>query len=45
MLERVADRVIFIDYGHIISNMSIRSLRQTGSTLEELVLSHLDGRM
>ena len=44
MLERVADRVIFIDYGHIISNMSIRSLRQTGSTLEELVLSHLDGR-
>lgn len=44
MLERVADRIVFLDYGHVISDVTLAELRASGRDVAELVMSHLDER-
>lgn len=44
MLERIADRVVFLDYGHVIADTAVSQLRIEGSSVVELVLTHLDER-
>lgn len=44
MLQRVADRIVFLDYGHVISDVTLDSLRDSGRDVAELVMSHLDER-
>lgn len=44
MLERISDRVVFLDYGHVITDVSVESLSQNQSSISDLVLSHLDSR-
>ncbi len=45
MLERVADRVVFLDFGHLVHDVRLDELRSSGRDVAELVMSHLDERM
>lgn len=44
MLERVADRIVFLDFGHVISDVTLDDLRASGRDVAALVMSHLDER-